>query len=397
MKLNRVARESLVKLLSSRRLILGPLFCLSLGLVSFAFSAEVSAATKTWVGGTPSNTNWSNASNWSPAGVPVDGDAITFDCNSTDQCTSIFDIPGLEVSSITFSGTSVARVDNPTSAPIVLKGDISSVTPGSVFSGDIVLGADIKATNTMLGAVDLNDYRLSLRGRGVVKPTSGEQWIGIGGDITGNGELSIDVENDQEVYLSGENTYSGVTDINSGRFVSNGQSDVNATMAMFGVSDVRVGPLGKVVFTFNEAETGFSFDNLLTFNRLDPALAQLLVVNKSSNNSTIAIAFSNIELKSATRFDVDITSGGLTVDLDGIAANNYCIEYGSDGAQASYFQNGPICEGDKDPNANGQVPLKPKTGVIASSVAVVVIGAGISLASYQIRKKVKLNSTGSDR
>ena len=396
MKLARVAKNWGRILLKGKGLLVVPLFCLVLGILSLVSGGEANAAAKTWVGGASSNALWSDANNWSPAGAPVDGDAINFNCNDANVvCASIMDIPGLRVASINISGSVGANISNSAGAPIYLAGGITSSAPGSIVSVDIILDSDVEVNNTVLGAVDLNGHQLTIKGKGVTKPSSTGMWIGISGDITGAGALDISADADQEVYLSGDNTYSGVTYVNSGKFVSNGQSSTNATMDMFGVSDVNVGPLGKVVFTFSEAEAGFSFDNRLTFNRLDPALAQLLAVNKTSNGASLSVAFSNIELKSASRFDVDVSSGGLLVNLDGVVANNYCIEYGQNNTQSSYFQNGPICLGDKE--AEVQVPLKPKTGVVASSVTVVVVAAIIVLASYQIRKNKKLDSISNEK
>ncbi len=383
--------------LKKRALLLGLIFCSILSLVSLGSSRGVSAATKTWVGGSGDN-NWSTGANWSPVGAPVNGDGVMFECNDSNGCSSVFDIPGLSLSSINFSGSGAETVSNPSGAPIYLSGDISSSSAGSVFEPELILSANLRVNNVVLGLVDLNGYELTLSGKGVIKPPASDRWIGIAGDITGDGVLNIDADADQEVYLSGENTYSGTTNVNGGKFVSNGQNADNATMAMFGVSDVNVGPLGKVVFTFSEAEAGFSFDNLLTFNRLDPLLTQLLAVNKTANSSVLSVAFSNIELKSASRFDVDVTSGGLLVNLDGVVANNYCIEYGQENTQTSYFQNGPICVGDKEvEDKTTQVPLKPKTGIVASSVIVIVVGSLIALVSYQIRKQKKLDSINNEK
>jgi hypothetical protein len=369
------------------------------GCLSLISSAKVSAATKTWVGSDASDVNWSTASNWSPAGAPSDGDALVFDCDTEAECVTIFDMPGLEVSSVSFIGAARATVNNPGGAPIYVGGNINSVNAGSVFVANLVLSSNVTVNNVVLGEVDLNGHELTLGGKGVVNPTNNERWIGFSGDINGDGVVNINADADQEVYLAGDNTYSGKTNVNGGKFVSNGQSTDNATMDMFGVSDVNVGPLGKVVFTFKEAEAGFSFDNLLTFERLDPLLAQLLAVNKTSNGASVSVTFSNIELKSASRFDVDVTSGGLLVNLDGVVANSYCIEYGKDNTQSSYFQNGPICVGDKevDGGATSQTPLKPKTGVVASSVIVVAVGSIIALTSYQIRKGKKMDSINNEK
>ncbi len=381
--------------LKSLALVLG----ISCGMFWF-LSGDASAATKTWVSA-GTNVNWSTPQNWSPAGAPVDGDNINFSCANSGYCESIFDIPGLSVGTISFSGSLPGDVINLTNAPIVVNGGINSATIGSIFHGSVFLGANITVNNTVLGAVDLNGHNLTLTGKGVVNSSNGQTWLGIAGDITGDGTLVINADNDQEVYLAGENLYSGVTTISNGKFVSNGQNPNNHTLNMFGVSDIDVGPLGKVTFTFDQSETGSTFLNKITFNRTDNTLAQLLLINKSTNNSAISIGFSGVDLSSNTRFDVDIGGGALSINLAGIIANSYCVEYGLNNTQSTYFMNGPTCTNTTGGTGNNGIPkdpnsvVAPKTGVVAGVVivtSVVTAAAGTGLSLRNRRSLVKSNS-----
>lgn len=316
---------------------------LVVGAFLFLFTPQHTfAATKTWAG-TSVGDIWDDANNWSPSGVPVDNDDIVFNCATEDECDSVFDLPGLIVNSISFEGDVAAVVANPTDAPMTILGDITSVNPGSRLEAALVLGADSTVHNTVLGAVDLNGNTLTITGKGEIKPTTSDRWIGLEGEISGDGTLNIDADADQEVYLSGPNTYSGTTNVNSGMFVSNGQHLTNRTIDMFGVSDINVGPLGKVILFFDETESGFSFENTMTFTRTNPSYTQLEIGNDASDSSLVEMALTSIVLNSDTRFDLDTTNGDITIDLAGITDNGYCIEFGLDGVDEDSFLNGPSC------------------------------------------------------
>lgn len=350
-------------------------------------SAETSAATKTWAGTGSGSTSWSNSANWSPSGAPVDGDSVVFDCDTEAECASIFDIPGLVVESVTFDGSYPGQVLNSTDAPIVVNGDIGSVNPGTVFQATVVLGADIMVSNTVLVGLDLDGRSITFRGKGVTNGS--ERWVGVAGYILGDGTINIDVDADQEFYLAGANYYSGVTNVNSGKFVSNGQNPANKTINMFGVSDVNVGPLGKVVFTFDETDNNLSFLNIIRFNRINAELNQLLATNGTSNNSLVSVLFPGVVLNSNTRFDVDISDGGLSINLAGTTDNGYCIEFGEGNTQANYFLNGPDCKDEVpvDPSQPTIKPSAPKTGAIVSAVVGVSTIAGLSGVGLYSRRK----------
>jgi hypothetical protein len=364
---------------------------------------DASAATKTWAGGDV-HIAWSDSASWSPAGAPVDGDSIVFDCTVAEDCVSVFNIPGLSVSSITFQGSAPAEVQNITDAPINVSGNISSQVPGSILGAVVVPQSDITINNTVLGALDLNEHAITLTGKGTAHGS--ERWIGIGGYIIGHGTINVGVDADQEFYLTGTNYYSGTTNINSGKFVSNGQSTSNRSINMFGVSDVNVEPSGKVVFEFDQTENGYSFLNKISFQRTDSSLVQLLAINKSSNNSLVAVLFPGVVLESDTRFDVDVTGGALSINLAGATANSFCIEYGLGNVQSTYFTNGPGCSDDpKNPDDPGNPGTPnnpnnvaaPKTGVVAGvAVGTSVLAAAGGTGLY-LRKKRSLVKSASEK
>lgn len=377
----------------SKNLKLTVLLLFALIGISLFSTGSVHAATKTWAGTAPSDV-WSNDDNWSPSGAPVNGDSVVFDCADSNHCKSVYDIPtDLSLISVTFSGAVAGEVLNDSTATLTLTGDIDSTNPGTIFDTPLVLGDDITINNTVITLLDLNGHTVTFTGKGILDTETNLRSMGVGSDLTGDGTINIDVDSDQEFYLAGENTYTGTTNVNSGRFVSNGQNPNNRTLDMFGDSDVNVGPMGKIVFTVNETEDGLEFENNLSFTRTNPDYSQMEVINETTDDSLVTVNFSAITLQSDTRFDVDTTEGGITVNLAGITANNHCIEYGSDNSQSSNFTNGPDCTEEEVPiSEESEVPGAPETGSRPSSIAPFIIAATV-VAGIVIIHKRRTNRT----
>lgn len=340
--------------------------------VFFMAPQQAFAAIKTWAGANPGD-QWSDGNNWTPAGAPSNNDDIIFNCATTDECTSVFDIPGLIVSSITFEGLAAAIVTNPTNAPLTITGDISSDIPGTHVAASLILGANITTTNITLEDVDLNGNALTITGKGELDTITNKSLIGVEGEISGDGILNIDADPDQEVYLSGPNTYSGTTNVNGGMFVSNNQHAVNRTIDMFGVSDVHVGPMGKVVFWFNETESGYSFENTLSFTSTNPQYVQLEVGSDATDSSVVEIGFPNIILNSNTRFASAEPSEDILVDLTGITANSYCIDFDPTITNGAVFFNAPQCGTDIDDQ-----PLTGPIGIATDNDDAIPTGVGVT-------------------
>ena len=74
-----------------------------LAAVTWWAGGSAHAATKTWLGNAADDL-WSTASNWSPAGVPQDGDVLAFAGASVHKANRN-DLNNLLVHSISFSGT----------------------------------------------------------------------------------------------------------------------------------------------------------------------------------------------------------------------------------------------------------------------------------------------------
>ncbi len=370
------------------------------------------AATLTWDAGGDGST-WSDGDNWSTNAVPVDGDGVVIAC-STGSCNTIMDITGLELASISFTGAGQGYIDTNTASPYTLTvaGNISSVFEGSVITNALTLGADVTSDNVQLGAVNLNSHKLTLTGSGYLRangdgnPEGPGGWIGIGGPITGAGTLDIAADSDQEVYLgcSNDSTYTGTTNIISGLFVSNGCSNIISgeylgisstsidKISLFGDSVVNVGPQGKIRFTVDQTDNNATVDNVINLDRTGGTEAQLEFYNHSTNNSAVTINFPNIELESFNRFAVNTDAGNILVNLVGITANGYCVEYGdANNSQAANFQNGADCVDEPTPTEDIPVGIG-STGRAPHNMAGYLIGAIVMLGvGFKLVRRKLLN------
>jgi hypothetical protein len=328
-------------------------------------STKVLAATVTWDGDGGTSGGWSNAINWDNDTLPVDGDDLVFPCSDLSGCASVADLD-IEVNSISMTGVGTHEATMPvTPAAITVNGDITSEAEGSKIHANFTIGANIEIHNVMIAAYpfDLNGFIVTLTGNGQLRsnganPGGPDGWIGIGGQITGDGELIIDVDPDTEVYLSSSITdpsdYTGITRIISGR-VGTGMSlliagqhetDGNDSLvdSMFGQSDVEVEQDGKILFFLDSSNNNLSIDNMITLSGGSLTNDQLEFINLTDDNSNINFAVPNIVLESDSRFDATTYNGDVLIDLDGIDnAGLYCVSYGNNNEDASNFENGPNC------------------------------------------------------
>src|SRR5512143_2324648 len=90
-------------------------------LFSLLLAASLHATSRTWTGLSGVDLNWSTAGNWSPSGVPVAADALTFD-NTCTNCNSTIDTT-VTVTSLTLAATYVGTLTE--SATLTLTGAFS--------------------------------------------------------------------------------------------------------------------------------------------------------------------------------------------------------------------------------------------------------------------------------
>ncbi|MEI9995617.1 MAG: autotransporter-associated beta strand repeat-containing protein [Rhizomicrobium sp.] len=158
------------------------------------------AVTATFTGNGASN-NWSDANNWSPAGVPGAHTDITL-AQSGTHAPSNFDI------SQTFSSLTI---QTPSNATTLANGYVVN-DGGGIFTmiDNFVL---VDQSNTS-AATQLN-MKMVLGGETDVHLTTNAHDLILGGDISGGGGLFI-FSGSKDIILSGANTYTGGTTISQG-------------------------------------------------------------------------------------------------------------------------------------------------------------------------------------
>lgn len=172
----------------------------------------------TWDGGA-GNGNWNTAANWDPTGVPATGSAITF--AATVQ-TTVDTQTNQSVDKITFDSTAGAfvinnniitladDVTNNSTATQTINSDLALTSNLSLnaASGDLVIGGDIALSTTAtirtLTIEGVNDVTIS----GIISNGTAAKGNLI---MDGTGTLT----------LTGANTYSGTTTVNSGTLAAN--------------------------------------------------------------------------------------------------------------------------------------------------------------------------------
>ena len=162
-----------------------------------AVIVTVAGSTLTWTGA--SSSLFSDSANWSPAGVPQDGDALSFPASASNK-TNTNDIAGLSVLSLTFNGGGYTLDGN----AIGISGGIT--TGSSVFGTVLNLPVQVLADQTfgtssgivtMNGNVDVQAFTLTVEGgydfeggfsgSGTINTTPGGQ--AIGGTSTFSGTI----------------------------------------------------------------------------------------------------------------------------------------------------------------------------------------------------------------
>jgi len=214
-------------------------------------SATVTVATirtLTWTGAT--SATWSTASNWSPSGVPADGDILSFPPSASNK-TNTNDLSGLTLTSVTFSGGAYTLGGN----AIALSGGVDNSSFGNTLTMPIQLVSS-QTINTSAGIVTFNGlvdaqaFTLTLFGS-----------FEFTGGFAGNGTITMA---GGETYVSGTSTFSGTiaapcchflrlnggllpsATVNSGFVIGNGSVGALTTSDF-----VAPGPNGAIVNTLN--------------------------------------------------------------------------------------------------------------------------------------------------
>ena len=186
------------------------------------------AAAKTWTGAT--NNNFSTASNWSPSGVPSNGDSLTFDNTSlsADQ-TLNNDLTNFSGASLTFSGNNLSFLYALTGNSLTLTNGITVTTTYGVTVSNNIAFSGSQIINTNGGNLTLD---------GIISGS---------GDITKNGPDGLS--------LNGNNaSYSGnITASDGGLYISNLNSLGNTS----GGTTIASG--ASILFDFTSLPTSATF------------------------------------------------------------------------------------------------------------------------------------------
>src|SRR4026209_872321 len=119
-------------------------FLLLLGLT---IAVHAHAASRTWRGTNPINNLWSDPDNWSPQGVPRNGEELVFNQLSGSVITRQNDLPNLRVSELDFNdGDYVLNGNSLTVSNYIFVGTCSGSDAPELtvtINADIVLGDEV--------------------------------------------------------------------------------------------------------------------------------------------------------------------------------------------------------------------------------------------------------------
>ena len=197
-------------------------FCLAVLLL--AAGGRAAAAIKVWNGSV--SRYWNTAANWTPSGVPVNGDDLVFPLVASDPI-KINDITNLRVSSLSMNQ---GQDDH------ILQGNSITITNGitaNSLSGNTVwinfaiqLGADQIFNHTPAGFGVL-EVGGDINNNGHLLTMLGPAYTSLSGVLSGSGGLTLN----GQVALNSANTYSGLTTVNGGIVVADNPSAFGSSAA----------------------------------------------------------------------------------------------------------------------------------------------------------------------
>jgi len=157
---------------------------------------------KTWTGF--ANTVWSNSQNWSPEGVPANGEELLFPAGVFPIMTN--NLPaGTSVGAVTFNDSYTLSGN-----ALTLNGDLSFRKVNGWAAVSVTFNTDLKlatavtfgsAPNRYNGAIDVNGQALTLDETSVLNDA-----VYLNGPLNGSGTITI---TGQGAYISGIGTFSG--------------------------------------------------------------------------------------------------------------------------------------------------------------------------------------------
>lgn len=178
-------------------------------------NAQAAAAAYTWTGG--SSTFWNNSGNWSPSGIPTNGDSVTFAGGTATNLATSNDIGAISLTSITVGAGLTGNVSIAGSAITLSTAtgiDASAADRDLTITAALTLGTGLSFTVASgrlvtVGAITNGANLLTIAGAGNVTIS------GVLGASTGG----LTMNSTGTLTLSGVNTYTGLNTLNAGTVV----------------------------------------------------------------------------------------------------------------------------------------------------------------------------------
>ncbi len=194
----------------------GHLFAITYNPTSVVLTAQGPITSLTWDGGGTFN-QWSDPNNWNPNAAPVDGIDLIFPTGApADSKSNENNISGLELDSITIAdGYVISSAGSGTG--ITLAGGIQRTADAGIspeFNIPVTLTAPQTFSAPAGQTILVNNVNLNSNLLTITKSGSGGTFSMVG-VISGAGGLSLNGPG--TVGLSGNNTYTGVTNVTAGQ------------------------------------------------------------------------------------------------------------------------------------------------------------------------------------
>lgn len=210
--------------------------------------SPVVAATKIWTGS--SSGNWNTAANWSPSGVPGNGDDLLFPTGPTRrQITN--NIVNLRLNQVTFSGTDYWLWGS----PITLTNGIIAAQAGgfaNIVGLTITNGANVTLNIVNPGAYLYMETNIVLGATTLTNTGSG--LIYLDGVISGSGGLVKTGSGTNRMATSVGNSYTGATWVVQGTLVLDSVPSVQAIVGPLIIGDDAGGANADVVRLLNNRQ-----------------------------------------------------------------------------------------------------------------------------------------------
>jgi hypothetical protein len=323
-------------------------------------------AAKTWANpGTSSN--WNNASNWSPSGVPASGDTVTIGGVGNVGAYSVTLDIAASVSTLTISATKGATlivgantltVGSTSGTAITLShsGDNITMTGGTITdAGGISLAGTISGRGTL-------NVSGSISGAGTLHASGGT--LDVSGTIASGIVFSIDSSSSSVLKIEGTATSAAAISITS----SNQTLEIGASGALtiVGQQTVSGGTIrldGGSLTDSSGLVVGTS-GTLTGFGTVNPAIS-----GPSSGTGTITASGGTLELKST----LTLGTGALALTVGGGASDRLLLDAASTATSLGFSGS----TGTLELNTSGTLTLS--TGLLVGANTVRLDGSGSHL------------------